>query len=97
MITLRDVIDKVEKEFNRATAEFGPFHTAHEGWAILKEEFDELWEAIKLHQSAPQRNRRIREEAIQVAAMAVRLIVDCCEEEKEKPFNWRHGKKGGML
>ena len=47
---------------------FKPFNSSHEGFAVLKEEVDELWDAIKSNDlSAAQK------EAIQVAAMALPL------------------------
>lgn len=64
--------------------------SAHEGFAILKEEVDELWEAIRMKQhystnsggTIKNRVRRdaIIREAIQVAAMAIRLIVELNDE-----------------
>lgn len=64
-------------ELDRATKKYGSFASAHEGYAVLKEEVDELWDAIKANESA----ERKREEAIQVAAMALRFVVDCCKNE----------------
>ncbi len=46
----------------------------HEGYAILLEEMDELWDEIKTNDI----NDNMRKEAIQVAAMALRFLVDCC-------------------
>ena len=77
MIILDDIINNIKKEFERAVSKFGAFHNAHEGYAVLLEEVDELWENVKLNQKIPNRNELIKEEAIQVAAMAVRLIYDC--------------------
>lgn len=48
---------------------------AHEGYAVILEELDELWQEIKVK----QKNRdaaKLRKEAIQVAAMAVRFVAD---------------------
>lgn len=68
---LGDVVD----ELTAATAKFGSFNSAHEGFAILKEEVDELWDEVRAKQGArdPQKLRR---EAVQVAAMAIRFILD---------------------
>lgn len=57
-------------ELHRAKQKFPVlFHNAHEGYAVLKEEVDELWDAIKANDAA-----HARVEAIQVAAMALRFI-----------------------
>lgn len=61
----------VRLELIRATEKFGPFKSAHEGYAILLEEVDELWYEVKANN-----RQRQREEAYQVAAMAVRFLVD---------------------
>ena len=79
------IIYEIRREFISATSKFGSFHNAHEGYAVLLEEVDELWENVKLNQKNKDRNRLIKEEAIQVAAMAIRLIYDCCKEEKNEP------------
>lgn len=47
----------------------------HEGYAVLLEEVDELWDEVK--KKASKRDLvKVRDEARQIAAMAVRLIVD---------------------
>ncbi len=75
------IIRDVTREYNNATALYGPFHNAHEGYAVLLEEVDELWEAVRMKQSNPDRKQAMRREAIQVAAMAIRFLHDVCEEE----------------
>lgn len=67
-------LDAVNDELHRATDKFPPFNSAHEGYAVILEELDELWEEIK-GEASPS---RMREEAIQVAAMAVRFVYDVC-------------------
>ena len=74
------IFSDIKKEFIRATNKFGSFHNAHEGYAVLLEEIDELWDNVKLNQNNHSRNRLIKEEAIQVAAMAIRIIYDCCKD-----------------
>lgn len=68
----------VLQELEDATEKFGAFNSAHEGWAVIKEEMDELWDEVK-------RNDRARqiEEAIQVAAMALRYLVDMAPAVEE--------------
>ncbi len=72
-------MDEVLDELDRAVDCFDPFASAHEGYAILKEEVDELWELVKrkgdLLNGTP-RHEAMRREACQVAAMAVRFMLD---------------------
>ena len=58
----------------------GGMHSAHEGFAVLLEEVDEL----KAHVWMSQRKRdyaAMRKEAIQVAAMALAFAVEVCDME----------------
>jgi len=74
---VEDVMEEVEKELTRAVKMHGPMHSAHEGWAVIKEEMDELWaEIMKKKELRNQEN--MREEAIQIAAMAARFVIDVC-------------------
>jgi hypothetical protein len=47
------------------------FNSHHEGYAVLKEEVDEMWEDVKKN-----RHPESVQEAIQVAAMAIRYIAE---------------------
>ncbi len=68
----------VEAELLVATSRFPPFNSAHEGFAVLKEEVDELWDEVKKNPGKnPDRKSLMRAEAVQVAAMALRFITDC--------------------
>ena len=63
-------------ELQRARDKFPVgFRSAHEGFAVLKEEVDELWAEIKAND---RDDDRIRAEAVQVAAMALRFLEDVC-------------------
>jgi hypothetical protein len=53
-----------------------PMQSGHEGWAVIKEELDELWEEVKKYPHAERTS--LREEATQIAAMAIRFIADVC-------------------
>lgn len=68
----------------RATSLHGPFNSGHEGYAVILEELDELWEAIK---NKNPNTPALYKEAIQVGAMAIRFIVDIVPHElpSEKP------------
>jgi len=70
--------DMILNEYTRATSRFGPFASAHEGYSVILEELDELWEEIKKNKSD---KKKMFEEACQVAAMAMRFMVDVCGSE----------------
>ena len=75
------IIADIDTEFIRATSLHPKFNSRHEGYAILLEEMDELWEEIKKnHSKTPEAKQLQRKEAVQVAAMALRFIYDCCDE-----------------
>lgn len=56
------------------------FASAHEGYAIAFEEVDEFWDHVKLNQKKRD-PVAMRKEAIQAAAMFLRIAVECCSEE----------------
>ena len=66
---------EVEEELYAATSKFGAFASAHEGYAVLKEEVDELWDEVKKNQKV-RSVEKLRAEAKQVAAMALRFMID---------------------
>ncbi len=70
---INKVLDAVDAELQRAIVKFPKFNSSHEGYAVLKEEVDELWDDIKNNKHGLAQQK----EAIQVAAMAVRFIIDC--------------------
>lgn len=82
---MRDVVTKLDEiflsvhyELAIARETYTAFNSAHEGYAILLEEVDELWTEVKKRPDAVDK-AKMRAEAIQVAAMALRFIVDVCE------------------
>lgn len=70
-----DIASDAAQEASRAAGMRGPFNSAHEGFAVLKEEVDELWDHVKVNQKKRDLEE-MRKEAIQVAAMAIRFIHD---------------------
>ena len=77
--TFTPQLNQVMAEYFRATDKFGPFYSAMEGQAIVAEEFDEFTHAVR-HEGI----NRAREEAVQLAAMAIRFLVDCPADRKQK-------------
>lgn len=58
-------------ELDRARTKHGSMRSAHEGYAVLLEEVDELWHEIK-HGHAD----KARKEAVQIGAMALALLTE---------------------
>jgi len=81
-------IDKIAYEIaaeaNTAVTKFPPFHSAHEGFAIIHEEYLELWDEVRAMKNSihptPEQQQKARKEAIQLGAMALRFALDICGE-----------------
>lgn len=65
----------IRRELMEATAQHGSFHSLHEGWAVILEELDELWDEVK-KRSKERDLLATAKEATQVGAMAARFLVD---------------------
>lgn len=78
----------VREELERANRKHEFFRNDHEGYAVLLEEVDELWYEIRRRNKS---QTRIREEAIQVSAMAIKLIISSMTYENKMKLE----KKGG--
>lgn len=82
---MNDYVPGVIAELQRAQAKFPPFNSAHEGFAVLLEEVEELKQEVFWGKSkdagtnAREAGERMRAEAVQVAAMALRFIKDVCD------------------
>ena len=64
-------------ELQFARSKYEAFHSAHEGYATILEELDELWDEIKKSKDI-KGNNQIRHELIQVGAMVVRYLENLC-------------------
>lgn len=67
--------DAILAELSRATNLFPPINNYFEGWAVIEEERAELFDELRRKPSV-RSYAAIRMEAIQVAAMVVRLVQD---------------------
>lgn len=74
-------IDLIVEEYHKASKKFPEFNSAHEGYAVLLEEVEELWDEIKRNN-----NVRFAPEAVQAGAMCLRFLVDICGKNNNK-FN----------
>ncbi len=69
------IIEEVGTEVYTACRTYPSMNSYHEGWAVIEEEIEELWDEVKL-KPALRNKERMRKEAVQVAAMAIRFIHD---------------------
>jgi hypothetical protein len=67
----RFALERIHVEVQRAIELHGPLSGPHEGFAVIREELDELWDAVKRDDLEDA-----LEEAVQVGAMAVRFLAD---------------------
>lgn len=72
---MKDIVALIVDELRRANKVYKPFNSAHEGYAVMLEEMDELFDEIR--KKRPDKNR-MQDEAIQVGAMAIKFIQSCC-------------------
>ena len=70
------VLSKVRAEIERAMRKHRRYASAHEAWAVIREEVDELWDEVKADNGYAADAFK---EAEQVAATAVRYIVDLAD------------------
>jgi hypothetical protein len=72
---IKRVMAMVEHELRAAGEKNGPMLSAHEGYGLILEELDELWDEVKKKKRLRDR-KLMTTEAMQVSAMAARFIVD---------------------
>lgn len=74
-LAIKDIIE----EYDKAVDVHGAFSCAHHGYAVMLEEVDELWDEVKKKPSIRD-PRKMRAEAKQIAAMALRFMVECSND-----------------
>lgn len=67
------ILTEVGQELAKAEAKHAPMNSAHEGHSVIREEVEELWDHVKADTGY---SPAARKEAIQIAAMAVRYILN---------------------
>lgn len=73
-----DIAEEFADEYIKARKKFRPMAGRHEGYAVLLEEVEEMWDEIKTN--AP--TEKVRREAVQVGAMALAIIYDVLRMEQ---------------
>ena len=77
-MTKKQIAHDVNTELECAMSRYTSFHSNHEGFAVIKEEVDELWDLIKQDKGIVATDE-MRKECIQIAAMSIRFILDLHE------------------
>ena len=72
---------EIYEECSRAMCKFAPFKNGHEAHSVLREEFDEFWDAIKANDIL-----HAKQEAVQLAAMALRFLVEVAHSSTETGY-----------
>ncbi len=70
-MTKAKAMQEILAELENANDLFPLFTSAHEGYAVIKEEVDELWDSIKTRDTIENQ----RAEAIQIGAMAIKFLI----------------------
>lgn len=65
----------IAEALEKAEAKHAPMRGPHEGYAVILEELDELWDEVKRQPIDPA---AMRKEALHVGAMAARFLKDVC-------------------
>lgn len=75
-----DALDAIRAELDRARSlEPKPLNSPHEAHSVIEEEYDEFWDAVRLNpRKNPERLEKCKEEAIHLAATALRFLVELC-------------------
>lgn len=73
---MSDPLAEIAAQLAKAEQKHAPMRGAHEGYAVILEELDELWAEIKRQHIDPT---AMRKEALHVAAMAARFVKDVCD------------------
>ncbi len=82
-MSVEELMGEVMAEFDFATEKYPAFNTAHEGYAVLLEEMDELKAHVWMRQGKRDLTA-MQKEAIQVAAMALRFAFDIQGDRGQK-------------
>lgn len=75
--TYKQAVNHVYTEIVNARTKHAPMHGAHEGYAVILEELDELWDEVKAKKLD---KAKAYIEAMQVAAMAVAFMVEVASD-----------------
>jgi GTP1/Obg family GTP-binding protein len=75
MSDINDLSEEIKNEVVKAMNKWPKFNSLHEAYSIILEEVDEVWDHVKVKQNLRETDL-VRKELVQVAAMAIRSILD---------------------
>ena len=104
-VVMNDVRLLVKKELVAANKKFPMFSSAHEGWAVIREELQEvkddhymleqylenrLWNEVRYNNEIP---KEAQHRAVHMAVEAIQTAAMICKLERSQRRGWRDGKK----
>lgn len=72
---LNPIFRDIKDELSSAMRKFDGMHSLHEAYAVIAEEVDELWDIVR-EKNSHEMGVIARKECVQIAAMAIRAIID---------------------
>jgi hypothetical protein len=72
-MTPRDAAEAILAEYHGARSQWPPMQSGHEGYAVILEELDELWQLVKANRG---NGAEARAEAMQIGAMALAYMAE---------------------
>jgi len=84
---MKNIIEEIETEFEETVREFPAFNSEHEGLAVIREKYKGLENEI-FHSERFGARARMRDDAVQLAVMAAKLVrfIDNHPREEKKGF-----------
>lgn len=79
MDMIEDALGDIAQEYEKSRRKHAFMRSPHEGYAVLLEEVDELWDEVKAWQPSFENRDAMRKEALHVAAMALAFLLEVCE------------------
>ena len=79
---LESICEEMRREVTRAVELHGSMKSQHDAYGVILEELDEFWDEVKINpkklspDDQERRLARMRNELIQLGAMAIRAIYD---------------------
>ena len=94
-IRIHQIAGEVERELIRAK-KLHPsrMHNPHEAHSVIQEEFEEFWDEVKAFNLPKGRDTRdkMREELIQLAAMAMRAILEVTDDRQPQSLSAKNAQ-----